>query len=81
MVLGEIQAQATGAETWLKKVRNDLYTAAAITQRTRAVDTRRDRADMVPVPVQVILATQPDYLHAVNGAALHGVAHQHGPGG
>ncbi len=58
-VLGEIQAQVTGAETWLEKVRNDLYVAAVATQRTRAVDTRRDSADMVPVPVRVIPATQP----------------------
>jgi hypothetical protein len=31
-VLGEITAQVTGAETWLEKVRNDLYAAAVTTQ-------------------------------------------------
>jgi hypothetical protein len=58
-VLGEVQAQVTGAETWLEKVRNDLYTAAVATQRTRAVDTRRDREDLETVPVRVLPATQP----------------------
>jgi hypothetical protein len=58
-VLGEIQAQVTGAETWLEKVRNDLYTAAVAVRRTRAVDMRQGRVDMEPVPVRVILATQP----------------------
>jgi hypothetical protein len=82
-VLGEITAQVTGAETWLEKIRNDLYMAAVTTQRTRAVDTRRDRADMVPVPVRVIPATQPDDFHVVSDAAQHGMVCQHhrGPGG
>jgi hypothetical protein len=31
-VLGEITAQVTGAETWLEKVRNNLYAAAVTTQ-------------------------------------------------
>jgi hypothetical protein len=61
-VLGEIQAQVTGAETWLEKISNDLYTAAVATQRTRAVDTRRDRMDMESVPVRVIPATRPPSL-------------------
>jgi hypothetical protein len=58
-VLGEIQAQVTGAETWLEKVRNDLYTAAVAVQRTRAVDTCRDREDLETVPVRALPATQP----------------------
>jgi hypothetical protein len=58
VVLGEIRAQVTGAETWLEKVRGDLYTAAVATQQTRAVDTRQDRTDMEHVPVRVIPATQ-----------------------
>ncbi len=58
-VLGEITAQVTGAETWLEKVRNDLYTAAVTTKRTRAVDTRQGRVDMEPVPVRILPATQP----------------------
>jgi hypothetical protein len=49
----------TGAEAWLEKVRNNLYTAAVAVQRTRVVDTRQDRVDMEPVPVRVIPATQP----------------------
>jgi hypothetical protein len=55
-VLGEIQAQVTGAEIWLEKVRNDLYTAGVVTQRTRAEDTRSDR--MESITVRVIPATQ-----------------------
>ncbi len=58
MVLCEIQAQVTRAETWLEKVRNELYTAAVTVQQTRAVDTCQDRAEMEFVPVQVVLATQ-----------------------
>jgi hypothetical protein len=57
-VLGEIQAQVTGVETWLEEVRNNLYTAAVAVQQTRAVDRRRDRVDLEPVPVRVIPATQ-----------------------
>ncbi len=58
VVLREIQAQVTGAETWLERVRNDLYTATVAVQWTRAVDTRQGRVDMEPVPVRVIPATQ-----------------------
>ncbi len=57
-VLGEVQAQVTGVEMWLEKVRNYLYMAAVATQRTRAEDDRRARAEMMPVPVRVIPATQ-----------------------
>ncbi len=57
-MLGEVQAQVTGVEMWLDKVRNNLYAAAVTTQRTRAEDNRRARAEMVPVPVQVVPATQ-----------------------
>jgi hypothetical protein len=58
-VLGEVTVQVTSVEVWLEKVRNDLYTATVITQRTRAVDMRQGREDMEPVPVRILPVTQP----------------------
>jgi hypothetical protein len=49
-VLGEVQAQVMGAESWLEKVRADLYAAAVAIRRTRAVDNRRTRAEMTRSP-------------------------------
>jgi hypothetical protein len=57
-VLGEVQAQVTGAEAWLEKVRDALYAATVATRRTRAEDNRRARAEMAPVLMRVIPATQ-----------------------
>jgi hypothetical protein len=57
-VLEEVQAQVTGAESWLEKVRADLYEATVTTRRARAEENRRTRAEMAPVPVLVFPASQ-----------------------
>ncbi len=57
-VLGEVQAQVTGAEVWLEKVRNDLYVAEVAVQQTRAVDTHQGSEEQEAVPVRVLPATQ-----------------------
>jgi hypothetical protein len=58
-VLGEVEAQVIGAESWLEKVRADLYAAAVVTRRTRAVDTRRAGAEVTGVALRVFLDRQP----------------------
>jgi hypothetical protein len=59
-ILGEVQAQAGGAESWLEKVRHDLYaTAVAAASRTWAVDTRRAGAEVTTVPLRVVSDRQP----------------------
>ncbi len=69
-VLGEVQAQVTGAETWLEKVRSDLYTAAVAVQQTRVVDTRQDRDDVETVPVRVLPVAQPPRQAATTRAPV-----------
>jgi hypothetical protein len=57
-VLGEVRAQVEGAESWLEKVRGDLYAATTI-RRARAVDTRKAGAEGTSVPLLVVKDRQP----------------------
>jgi hypothetical protein len=67
-VLGEVQAQVNGAESWLEKVRADLYAAAVASRRTRAVDTRRAGAEV---------KAQPGDISEIISTAHYRVAGQH----
>jgi hypothetical protein len=69
-VLGEVQANATGAEAWLEKVRNDLYTAGVAVQRTRADDTRQGSEELEAVPVRVLPVAQPPTQAAIARAPV-----------
>jgi hypothetical protein len=69
-VLGEVQAKATGAEAWLEKVRNDLYTTRVAVQRTRAVDTHQDSEEREAVPVRVLPVAQPPPQAAIARAPV-----------
>jgi hypothetical protein len=69
-VLGEVQANATGAEAWLEKVRNDLYTAGVAVQRTRAVDTCQGSKEPEAVLVRVLPVAQPPRQTAIARAQV-----------
>ncbi len=73
-VLGEVQAKATGVEAWLEKVRNDLYTAGAAVQRTRAVNMRQGSEEPEAVPVRVLPVTQPPRQAAIVRALVQWLA-------
>jgi hypothetical protein len=53
-ILKEVQAQVNRVESWLEKVRSDLYAATITIRRTRAVDTRRTGAEATAVPLRVV---------------------------
>ncbi len=65
-VLGEVQAQVEGTESWLKKVRGDLMAANSV-QRTRAVDTQPAGVSSL---LQISVGRSPSSQNAVARSAV-----------